>query len=82
MGPRFYRPSFWSMLDAETQAYLTIAGVSIQGDIRHPTPLFKSKSNSTWVLYLPSETPGMHVYSLEYWKHIVETQVIERLRDC
>lgn len=61
-------PTFWSMLDAETQAYLNIAGVTIPGSYREPLPQLE-RYGMLWAMQLPSPRAlKLSIYSLEYWK--------------
>lgn len=61
-------PTFWSMLDAETQAYLNIAGVTISGPYSQPLPQLE-RYGMFWAIYLPDPSAlKLSIYSLEYWR--------------
>lgn len=75
---QMYLPSFWSMLDAETQAFLTIAGVTIMGDLKHPNPVMQI-DGFPWAMYMPTAS-DTHIYTLRYWQECVRLASLARMR--
>lgn len=67
---KMHLPTFWSMLDAETQAFLSIAGVKIQGVYNAPYALI-TINGFAWVMYLPEPQAPENMYSLGYWQDCV-----------